>query len=393
MKEFKWNKKTYQSSISSKCWFYTPYDTKWEEANDYKTPISEDRELAEIVEMEKNLNPVPKWAKEIVKRSINWLPGCGHYSFPQPFIEVVEAIGSQKPPEFVHCCFSVDRKWKRQMQDYVFLLDAWLAGASAEEAALELKHLGFRKIDWKKVCKDMWEVLGKRTEIKELLVERLIHSQRHKIKERVWEDDLASEFGRDQYLGVMNYDKVEYVGTYSDYGNPGKDYSYIKPPVPGYIERSSPRAKKLEEKLKKKCPDWEWFLYTIQYGWLCSPKAFRFLERLLWAIGKERQAVYTGDHRIKKGDKVPGFLQCRDTYLSKQAITQFWEPFKNALEGWWQKKPGKDKAAKQVNKLLGKRNPAKEWLVRLYLRKLRIMERDNRFIAGKTAGSGGTRVI
>ena len=200
------------------------------------------------------------------------------------------------------------------------MLDAWLASAKAEEAAEELNYISSRKINWKKVCRDTWKILGKRTELKELLVERLIHSQRHKIKERIWHDDLASEFGRDLYLGPIKLDKKAP-------NNPGREWSYVKAFAPGFDEKSSPRVKKLEAQIYKKTKDAEWFLYTIAYGWLCSPKAFRFLERLIWAIGKGKQSIYTGDHRIKKGDKVPSFT-LKDQNGKEVSIEEFFgKPF------------------------------------------------------------------
>jgi hypothetical protein len=246
------------------------------------------------------------------------------------------------------------------MMDYIFCLDAWLAGAEPKVTADELTTLAHRRIDWFSVCADLWNVLGERTELKELLVTRLLHSQRRKIKECLWDDDLASDFGRDQYLGSYS------EGVMRD--------GYISCRIPTFDETSSPRIQELEAKLAEICPDWEWFRYTIEYGWLCAPKAFRFLERLLWAIGKERRVIHTYDNPMDGGDEVPGFLQCEDTFPDKTEAAEWWRSFYAGLKGWWQDRPEKDDVASEVNECLGETTPTKQWLVRLLVRKLELPE-------------------
>lgn len=381
-KELEWSKDVYEKSISSRCWWYTPYDEGWGNC----PQLSADDELRRIVEMELELGPVPEWAQQIVERSIHSACPCGHYLFPQPYLEAVSAIGFQTPPAFVHGCFTVERERKKQMMDYVFCLDAWLAGVGPEVAARELTALGYRRIDWHTVCADLWNVLGQHTEVKELLVERLLHSQRWKIKERPWDDDLATDFGRDQYLGAL-----------SETENPAKTYCYIDLPVPGFDEGASPRIQRLEARLAELCPDWEWFRYTIRYGWLCSPKAFRFLECLLWSIGKERRAIHTHDHPKENGGEVPGFLQCEDTYPNQDEAAEWWRSFLAALHGWWHEQPEEGNVADQVNQRLGEASPVKHWLVRLFVRKLEVLERVGgrlRLLVNPPPGSKrGTRPV
>ncbi|HIJ64708.1 MAG TPA: hypothetical protein HPP77_02050 [Candidatus Hydrogenedentes bacterium] len=363
-----WTKETYEASVSSRCWWYTRYGDGGDPAREYGCDIAADTELRQIVEMEHELDGVPEWAQQVVERSINFLPGCGHYLFPQPQLEAVSAIGSETPPDFVHGCYTVERERKRQMMDYVLCLDAWLAGGSPDAVGAELMALGYRQIDWPKVCSDLWKVLGKRTELKELLIERLIHSQRWKIKQMAWEDDLAPAFGRDEYLGDYAASGCEIDGC-----------TYVSRPLPNFVEDASPRVQKLEARLAEICPDWEWFRYTIQYGWLCAPKAFRFLERLLWAIGKERRAVHTHDNPLETGDKVPGFLQCVDTYPNPDEVTGWQRAFVAALRGWWRGERLEGNVANEVNQRLGEPTPVKRWLVRLLVHKLELG--DTRHVA------------
>ena len=110
---FCWNKETYERSMSSRCWWFTPYD-----GGQWNDLIRADDELRQIVEMETMLDGVPQWAARIVERSIHTACPCGHYLFPLPYLEVLEAIGTMAPPTFVHSCFAVERERKRQAQDY-----------------------------------------------------------------------------------------------------------------------------------------------------------------------------------------------------------------------------------------------------------------------------------
>ncbi|MDP6379971.1 MAG: hypothetical protein QF662_01390, partial [Phycisphaerae bacterium] len=355
-----WSKEAYEKSVSSRCWWYTPYDAGWDGCREHGADISTDEELGQIVAMEQELSPVPDWATQIVERCIDKACPCGHYLFPLPYLEAISAIGSQTSPTFVHACYTVERGRKRQMTDYVFCLDAWLAGASAEAAASELTALSYRRIDWQSVCVDLWKVLGEHTELKDLLVERVIHSQRWKIKERIWDDDLAADFGRDQYLGNLT--------ETGDARNPGKIWSYVEPPAPGFDQKSSPRLQRLEARLAEICPDWEGVAYRILYGWLCAPKAFRYLECLLWEIGNGR--------RPAEGEKVPGFLQAEDTYPNQDESAEWWKSFCAALKGWWSGHPENGAVADDVSKRLGETTSVKRWLARLLLHKLRMLERN-----------------
>ena len=369
-----WTKEAFEKSVTSRCWWYTPYDEGWD-----KCPgLRDDGELRAIVAMEQELGGVPEWARQIAERSIQFACPCGHYLFPQPYLEALDAIGSETPPAFVHGCFTVGPDRKRAMMDCVFALDAWLAGAAPEAAARELIALGHRRIDWDAACADLWRVLGDHTERKDLLVERLIHAQRFKIKRSPWEGDLASELGRDQFLGVIGGAR-----------NPAKLYSHIDPDVPGFDEGDSPRVKRLDARLADLCRDWDRTRFHITFGWLCAPKAFRFLERLLWAIGQERPP--------KPDDRVPGFLRADDTHPNQDAAAAWWQAFCQALDAWWRGEASTGDVAADVARRLGDPSPAKRWLVRLFLRKLAFYasydEGLKRLVKPRPGARRGTRPV
>ena len=350
-KEPKWTKEDYDRSLSSRCWWYTPYDSGEHGNPNYWQLASRDDELRHLVEMEMNLDPVPEWARKIIGW-IRFLPPCGHYLFPEPFLQLLSIIGSADlsvvENSFHQECYTVECQRKKAAMDYCLCLDAWLAGTTPEVPARELEALGYRKIDWHSVCGELWKVLGEHTERKDLLVELTLHALRHSIKASRWDDDKGTEFGRDQYLG---------------------DYAVNPAGCAVFRQGSSPRLQRLEARLSELYPDWRSFS-RVDYGfwWLCAPKAFRFLERDLWAIGKERP--------LEKGEEVPGFLQCTDTYPNQDEAAEWYRSFCEALQGWWQEHPGKNGVADDVNQRLGKTTPVKRWLVRLFLRKLKRLEEN-----------------
>ncbi len=343
-----WTKTIYEQSASSTCWWFTPYDAGWDESHRHGRDLREDAELREIVAMERALEGVPDWARRVAGGAIRWLPPCGHYLFPRSYLEAAAAIGSETPPTFIHGCYTVERSRKERMADYLLCLDAWLSGASANTAAAELDVIGSDQVDWPRVCSGLWDVLGERTETKELLVERILHRQRWWLKSMVWDEDARDQWCRDEFLGDIRCEG-------DHYGNP--DFC-----DPWSAEHTSPRIAWVEKRLAETCEEWDWFRTAIQESWLCAPKAFRFLERLIWAVGSGRPAA---------GD-VPAFLQCDDTYPNSEETARWWHSFLDALRSWWRDSRDSGEAAQ----LLEQRTPVKRWLVRLLVRRLEFCEAE-----------------
>jgi hypothetical protein len=371
---FTWSKETYENSLSSRCWWCTPLDGgQW---NDF---VAADDELRQIVAMEQELGPVPDWAEEMVAKVFYAVPPCGHYTFPARHLEIISSVGSENPAARLHSrCFAADRNRKREIQDYCLGLDAWLAGASPEPVAAELNALGYRRINWSAVCRDLWQVLGERTETKELLVERTLHEMRYWVKASVWTDDLASEFGRDQYLGDCQ------VGDC-----PARIEHNISVSAPAFRQSLSPRLQRMEARLAEICSDWPRFRDLISWWWPCAPKTFRFLERHLWAIGQGSLP--------EKGEAIPGFLQCEDTYPNQDEAAAWWRQFLDALDGWWQGRPATGEVGADVNQRLAESTPIKRWLVRLFARRIRRLEENGEdfvhFVNPKPTQKRGTRPL
>ncbi len=363
---FRWSKQTYEGSVSSGCWWFTPYDGGWDYRDGWdESALAQDVELRAIVEMEAQLGTLPGWAIQIVETSIRSVPPCGHYTFPKAYLETVDAIGTGRPQSFLHTCYTVDPDRKQQMADYCLCLDSWLAGTSAEAPARELAALGFRNIDWSSVCQALWDVLGERTELKELLVERTLIQTRWWIKSSVWDDDAANQFGKDEYLG-----------DYADTGCFATDNGNPRLVAPTFHLHASPRVQRIEKRLEAICPDWAWFRNLIVEGsWPCAPKTFRYLERLLWSIGKERPSVSLPSYPLDDADVVPDFLQAADTCTHPKQAAQWWQHFLDALSAWWHAESATSRGAEGIAARLGERDDVKCWLVRLYAHRLRLLAR------------------
>jgi hypothetical protein len=353
-----WSRDTYESSISSRCWAYTPYDEGWEGCPELRM----DDGLRRLIQQEQLLRPIPSWAQEIVERSINYPPFCPHWAFPQPYLEILVAIGKQQRPAFVHGCYTAGRGRKQRMLDYVLCLDAWLAGATADQAAAELARGGHKKLDWHHVCRSVWDVLGERSELKEHLLRRALHRQRWWVKSLVWDDDHRDVFCQDAFLGDISCTGNGQV----HYGN--QDFA-----DPYFAELEVPEVKQMESRLSEICPDWPWFRSLILDSWLCGPKAFRFLERLLWCIGKEKRAVALPGHPLEDAEDVPGFLHCDDTYPDSDEAQDWVSSFARGMRSWLSEQEPDGEVGAQVHELLGDRSPMKRWLLGLYLKKMEFL--------------------
>ena len=346
-RDSEWTKEAYSQTVTSECWWFTPYD---KDDPSYWEAVSKDDEMREIAAMERSLGGVPEWTRSV---GIGYLPPCGLHTFPRPLLGVLSLIGSANPDvisaTFKQQCYAADAERKRAAQDYCLCLDGWLAGATQEAVAAELNALASRRIDWSSVCRDLWDLLGERTEKKALQVELVLNAVRHAIKVSRWTDDAGTKFCRDQYLG--DYEKSP--DGYATYG----------------IAIDYRRARKAVARLQELDPEWKWQkMSRVDCGtwWLCGPKAFRFIEYDLWAIARDRPA--------ERGEAVPGFLRCEDTYPNQDEAAAWYAQFCAALDAWWQGNKPSGPVGEMVCERLGESSPVKQWLVRLFLKKLRMYE-------------------
>lgn len=375
---FEWSKETYERSVSSYCWSWTPYGDGWEGCVQYGGDLRCDEELRAIVAMEAILGQAPEWAQQVVRGPIECVAPCGHYTFPLSYLDAVRAIGTGVLPPVHHTCFTVNHLGKRRLQDLAFMLDAWLAGAEPAAAAAELQYretlepaIGGSQlfpdvlVEWSLTCAGLWGALGEYTELKELLVERLLHQLRWWVKVTVWDDDLGGAWGRDQYVG--NWQAADDLVS-------GNGNSHLRA-LSGYRQASSPRVQRLEARLGELCPQWNFFRTVIvDFSWPCGPKAFRYYEKLLWCIGRERQVISLPSFPLADPEPVPNYLGVLAATPDRATAAAWWQALLAALDGWWREEPVCGGVADEVNTLLGESTPVKRWLVRLYVHRLRMLE-------------------
>jgi hypothetical protein len=339
-----WTKERFESSVSFRALEIRGMDI-W-------PSFENDTEMHALVAAEENIRPIPKWAEETVEQAIKWPTlWCPHYLFPQPLLDVVAAIGNEEAMPFVHSCYTVGRERKERLADYVFCLDAWFKGATNEQASSELRFRNRTDVNWDKVCSAVWSVLGQKTEIKELLVERMLHRQRWWLKTSTWDDDRRDKYCTDQYLGDIR-------GDGDSYGNPGYCDPYS-------AETETPHSKRLKQRLDQQYPDWQGTWGAIEHSHLCAPKAFRFLERLIWFIGK-------GEAYSKEQKVIPGFLECEDTYPDTSGFSKYASQFLVAVRKAAKADKPSNLIDTQVVELAGDMTATKSWLLRLFARKLEL---------------------
>ncbi len=368
----------YEASLSGRCWWYTPLDQPWPRI---EAMVQADSELRAIVAQEEGLGTVPDWARPITARCINHVPPCGHYTFPGPQLQVLDAIGAASPPAFFVGCFTVDSTRKAQLQDMCLCLDGWLAGADPADVGRELEWRGARKVEWTKICADLWRVLGEHEEWRDLMVQRILFALRSDVKQCPWDDDRGDRHGRDQFLGGIRIEERSPCAQW---------------PRARYDAGLSPQFKRLVARLDEVWPrSLPSHKALLEEWWPCAPKTFRFLERMLWVIGKGRLASGKADWQSYLAEQVPGFLQCEDTYPDQQLAARWWPDFCAALDAWWQDQPNSSPVAQDVQRRLGEPTNVKRWLVRLYRHKLRKLEENGeqftRLVRADGSGRRGSK--
>jgi len=358
--ETQWTQEAFAASITGRAWTYTEHDGGWKNC-------CGSAELRTIFTEEMTLGFIPEWAVEIVDRMLtNPLAPCGHYTFPRPILQVCEAIAQQRCPDLILSCYTADPERKALMSHYVFILDAWSKRAPLDAVGAELALRGDPTKDWNCISQAIYSTLGKPTQQRLLLVRRLIHRLRWWLKTLIWNDDRRNCYGPDTYLGDVRGDE-----KWGDYGNVGFHDPY-------FAELREPEIRELSAQIREQIPDGEKILERIESTWLCAPKTFRYLERLISEIGGIGVDI--------RPDFTRSILQCEETYPDFEACRKWHAAFVTALDSWL----GRDADAVPI---LGEVTPAKHWLVAMLRYRLRIYEGYTQYVAGNPGGRSGHRAI
>jgi len=248
------------------------------------------------------------------------------------------------------------------LQAIVYCLDAWLHSAPLETAIWELERHSIDGRDWAGIVSRITTTLGEPHPLRVLLIERLIHRLRWWIKVHSWDNDGRTQFGLDQYLGDPRGD-----GDWGDFGDPELRDPY-------FVELGEPDIVTMEERIRIEVTDGEALLVRVQSTWLCAPKAFRYIERILTEIG----CIGTTD----TPDFNQRLLDCDDTYPDFEQAREWETTLLNRLASWL---VGDSDAVPE----LGPVTPTKHWLAGLLRYRLTLMDNWSRFIGGRPKGRTG----
>lgn len=337
-----WSREAWDDTSSSKA-----YNADWWNTLKFgEHPVWS--ELHEIYREEVGLETIPPWAEEIVRRTME-IPACGYYAMPDMILQRCKAIREEQCPDVVMSCYAVDPGRKRLLAYYTYCLDGWLKGVPLEIAQAELAMRPPLGKDWGAIVSNIYRVLGEKNEPKAILVERLIHRLRWWMKTLVWSGDKRNQFCLDMYLGDPRGD-----AGWGCYGNePFLD--------PYFAEFRAPEVQTIEGKILQIAPDWkriDWkrILGNIHSTWLCAPKVFRYLEKIIHDIG-----CIGSDNDAPTA--YPGILQCEDTYPDFEFCSMWFKDFISRLDQWL---AGNTEAMHE----LGPSTPVRHWLAHLWRHRL-----------------------
>ncbi|MHA2399110.1 MAG: hypothetical protein ACXADU_09495 [Promethearchaeota archaeon] len=323
----KFTKKSYSRSITSKCWAYTPLDGE---------DLPNNLDVKKIFELEMSIPDIPRWAEELAVSKIANIPMCGHYLFPKNVKEILEGIRDEKTIEFFTSCYTVPPDRKASVEIIVKILEAWL---NEEEKSTICSRLNLNQEDSinNKVIEKIYSNLGNLTKEKAIQVKRLRNRLKWWIKTFIWRGYNREFFTKDDFSKFDKYGK-------NDYGNKGFNDPY-------FVELELEENKKLEKKIRENVNLDPKIITLIHSTWLCAPKFFRYLEKIILKIGHNKIDVFP--------DKLKNVNN--KEYAEKYfAIINGLLPFVEE---------------KKKNEWIGNYTATKEWLVRILLLKLKLYEK------------------
>ena len=359
-----WNRENYDASVTRTCFSSTPYDTGWDGAPQWNiggSVLQNDPEMRRLLELEWAIRPVPVWAQKVA-RQIEEMAPCG-WCFPQCIRAICQNIGADDAAAASPCgCYVVGEQRLHLMASYAVCLDAWLKGATPEAVGQGLSENAGDERNWLQIATDVSDVLSEHTPQKLLLVRRLL------ARLRFW---LRAPFGnlkRDDNWR-LGYFYTHSMGRYGAW-----DYFSLHYHDSEFIE--------LDGRLRAEAASADRWLELIDCTWPCAPKVFRYLERIMLAIGSVSEGCdATPDDLANEAEARP-ILQLEGTYLDTEksrglfdtaigVLTEFVaDDFPASGRG-----SGRDRAfGTRLKRSLADRSPQRVWLAALLLKRISLFE-------------------
>ncbi len=357
-----WDRAAYESSFTRHCFSWTPFSSAdgWDAAWGDRR-LQDDANVRRLVELEQAASPVPVWAQTVC-RQIDAMPPGG-WAIPQHVENVCGNIGRRDPEAFIPPrCYSLGPERLELMARVAMLLDGWFKKLEPDDVAAALEETEGHVRPWRDIVRDTWKALGEHNDRKTLLARRLL------ARLRFWLRMPYSPAKTDDNprLGYM------YTASLAKY--PGRDYF-------GF-EQHDPEVVELNERIRRSLDEPQRWIDLITYTWPCAPKAFRFIERLIAAIG--RVAANGPCAPVELNNDLPtGLLRIDATYLDTPTSRRLYNTAIAALASFvgnalriGPESPGEVDTAwrDRLARLLGEPSPLATWLAALLLVRLVFLE-------------------
>ena len=259
-------RENYEKTISSKCWACTPFNAGWDESIKYGEDLRNNQDLRIIVGLEMSASEIPSWAEEISVSQIGNIPMCGHYLFPRNIEEILAGIKGETTIEFFTSCYTAPPERKDLVTSLVKILEAWLCG-NDEKTAINIVEVSQNAMIDNYVIERTYSALGSNTNAKAAQVKRLRNRLKWWIKTFIWEGDNRETFSKDELPKNERHRDA-------DYGNKGFTDPY-------FAELELEENKNLEKSIRLDNSLDSKIIDQIHSTWLCAPKLFRYLEKIL----------------------------------------------------------------------------------------------------------------
>jgi hypothetical protein len=357
-----WQEEAYEASLTRTCFSSTAYDEGWSNQD-----VRNDTEMRRLLEMEHAVQPVRVWNRKVV-RQIEEMPPCG-WCFPEYVETVCRGIGAGakwgawSAPK----CYTVGPERLALMAHYAVCLDGWVKRVPAETVAGDLARQASGGRDWHAIASRIWDTLGEPSPLRVLLVSRLL------ARLRFW---LRAPF---EPLKADDNWRLGYFYTNAMSREGGWDYFSF--------DRHDPECVELDEQIRAKVSHPNRWLDLIASTWPCAPKVFRYLERIIIAIG----ALEEGDDRspteLAGKDHGKPVLDRETTYLDSATSRRLFGTAIHALSAYVgngvaaSPAPDADEDSLFSNRLrevLGEASPDRVWLAALLLKRVTLFESNFR---------------